>query len=146
MRVFELKRLVSVMLVAVFCGSVVPVFASSEDDGKGERPAKPAATPKIEAPAPLTERERWMLDRMEQLEKRVAELEAKGNPPAPTAAEVSTTQPPSPTSVIASAQPTGTSVASAPLAATTNAISKDVVAASVGPQATEKNKQGGAKP
>src|SRR5467141_1999453 len=107
MHIFKMKRLVSLMLVAVSFGSAVPVIAFA-DDGKGEPPAKPAATPKIEAPAPLTERERWMLDRMEQLEKRVAELEAKGNPPAPTAAEVSTTQPPSPTSVIASAQPSGT--------------------------------------
>lgn len=33
---------------------------------------------KIDAPALLTERERLLLDRMEQLEKRVPELEAKG--------------------------------------------------------------------
>src|SRR6266850_4417993 len=125
MRIFKLKRLVQLMLVGVSCGSAVSTFAFADDEGKGEPPAKPAATPKIEAPAPLTERERWMLDRMEQLEKRVAELEAKGNPPAPTAAEVSTTQPASPTSMIASPQPSGASVAAAPLAATTNAISKD---------------------
>jgi hypothetical protein len=38
--------------------------------------AKPAAKP--DAPAPgLTPREQWMLDRIEQLEKRVAELESK---------------------------------------------------------------------
>jgi len=46
-----------------------PLFAFADDEGKGEPPAKPAAAAKIEAPAPLTERERWMLDRMEQLEK-----------------------------------------------------------------------------
>jgi len=32
----------------------------------------------VDAPAPLTERERWLLDRVEQLEKRVADLESKG--------------------------------------------------------------------
>ena len=44
--------------------------------------AKTASKP--DAPAPgLTEREQWMLDRIEQLEKRVAELESKG-PSAPS--------------------------------------------------------------
>ena len=37
------------------------------------------ANAKPGAPAPLTERERWLLDRVEQLEKRVSELESKGN-------------------------------------------------------------------
>src|SRR4029077_9496962 len=40
--------------------------------------APKAAKAKIDAPAPgLTERERWLLDRVEQLERRVTELEAK---------------------------------------------------------------------
>jgi len=43
--------------------------------------AKPSAS-KIDVPTPLTERERWLLDRVEQLEKRVADLEAKGSSPA----------------------------------------------------------------
>jgi hypothetical protein len=47
---------------------------------------------KADSSAPLTERERWMLDRMEQLEKRVADLESKNNPPA-SAAETATIQP-----------------------------------------------------
>jgi len=60
--------------------------------------AKTASKP--DAPAPgLTEREQWMLDRIEQLEKRVAELESKGpsvptsvaaRPAAPSAAGEST--------------------------------------------------------
>src|SRR5438876_9577102 len=79
MHILKLKRLVSLVLVAASCGSAVPVVTFA-DDGKGEPPAKPAATAKIEAPALLMERERWMRDRMEQLEKRVAELEAKGQP------------------------------------------------------------------
>jgi len=99
MHIFKLKRLASLMLVAVFCGGAVPVVAFANDDGKGEPRVKPTAAAKIETPAPLTERERWMLDRMEQLEKRVAELEAKGNPPAAPAALASATQPSSSTAI-----------------------------------------------
>jgi len=71
------NRLVSILLIGVSCGSAVHVYAS-DDDGKGEHPAKPPVAAKSEAPTPLSERERRMLDRMEQLEKRVAELEGKG--------------------------------------------------------------------
>src|SRR2546429_8921647 len=93
MHILKLKRLVSLVLVAASCGSAVPVVTFA-DDGKGEPPAKPAATAKIEAPALLTERERWMLDRMEQLEKRVAELEANGQPAAPSSRRPPPSQPP----------------------------------------------------
>ena len=93
MQIFKLQRLVSFMLVAVSCGSAVPVVAFADDGGKGEPPAKPAAAEKIEVPALFTERERWLLDRVEQLEKRVAELEVKGNLPAAPAALASATQP-----------------------------------------------------
>src|ERR1700719_579317 len=93
MHIFKLKRLVSLMLVVVSCGSAVPLVAFADDNGKGERPVKRAAAAKIEAPAPLTERERWLLDRMEQLEKRVAELEAKGSVPAGQATETEASQP-----------------------------------------------------
>src|SRR3979411_491583 len=86
MHIFKLKRLASLMLVVVSCGSAVPLVVFA-DDGKGEPPAKPAAAAKIEAPAPLTERERWLLDRVEQLEKRVADLESKSNTPLNPAAE-----------------------------------------------------------
>jgi len=102
MHILKLKRLVSLVLVAASCGSAVPGVTFA-DDGKGEPPAKPAATAKIEAPALLTERERWMLDRMEQLEKRVAELEAKGQPAVPSSSEPAASQPPA--AVPATAQP-----------------------------------------
>ena len=71
---------------------------------KNTAPTK-GAPAKSDAPAPLTERERMLLDRVEQLEKRVAELEAKqpagAAQPAPkepsesraTAAGVSATTP-----------------------------------------------------
>jgi hypothetical protein len=105
------------MLLAASSGSTVPVVAFA-DDGKEEPPAKPAA-PKVEAPAPLTERERWLLDRVEQLEKRVAELEVKANVPAIPATLTSATQPvssaainPSSSATVALAAP-GTNVIAA---------------------------------
>src|SRR6266481_3126983 len=77
------------MLIAVSYGSAVPLVAFADGGSKEESAAKPAA--KIEAPAPLTERERWLLDRIEQLEKRMAEMEVRGSSSAPAA--ISTAQP-----------------------------------------------------
>jgi len=86
MGIFKWKRLGSLMLAGVFCGSAVGVSAFADDDGKNQPPAKPAAV-KIDAPAPLTERERQLLDRVEQLEKRMAELEGKAQPADPSSSE-----------------------------------------------------------
>jgi len=64
-----------------------PVFA--DDDANNGAPAATDAV-KLGAPKPgLTERERWLLDKVEQLEKRVAELESKNQPAAPSAAAAS---------------------------------------------------------
>ena len=70
------------------------VFADEKDDATPAKTeaAKPSGA-NVNTPAPLTERERWMLDRMEQLEKRVAELEAKGQPAAPTSTDAAAAQP-----------------------------------------------------
>jgi Putative beta-barrel porin-2, OmpL-like. bbp2 len=138
MRIFKLKRLVSLTLVAVSCGSTVP-FVAFADGGKGEPPAKPATAAKIEAPAPLTERERWLLDRMEQLEKRVAELETKSSLPAATTA-VATSTAPAAMGSAASATPSA-----AAAGANANVIPAEKVLASVNPQATEKGKSGAVK-
>ncbi len=145
MRIFELKRLMTLVLVGAACGSAVRTFAFADDTGKGEPPAKPRATAKIEAPAPLTERERWLLDRVEQLEKRVADLESKGNPTTSPAADASAAPPASAnaaTSAIAAATP---SVSAGATPANSDSLSNDRVAA-VGPQATENGKSGAAKP
>src|ERR1700720_4403011 len=108
MRIFGHKKIVSFLLVTVFCGSTILVFASTDDTGKSEPPAKRVAV-KVDAPAPLTERERWLLDRVEELEKRVAALESKGNTPTPPpATDASAAQPPSgngATSVVAASAP-----------------------------------------
>jgi hypothetical protein len=124
------------MLLAVFCGGAVPVVAFADDDDKGEPPAKSAAA-KIETPAPLTERERLMLERMEQLEKRVAELESKSNPAAAPAALASATQPGSSRAIDPSGSATVTAVAPG-----TNVIPAEKVLAAVNPQATERGKPG----
>jgi len=83
MGIFEWKKkLVSLLVVGAFCVIAAGARAFADDDGKGQPPAKPAPTTKIDAPAPLTERERQLLDRVEQLEKRMAELEDKAQPSA----------------------------------------------------------------
>jgi Putative beta-barrel porin-2, OmpL-like. bbp2 len=72
------------MALLVFGMAPGPVFADdqagSDSATKTEKTetVKPV-TSKADAPAPLTARERWLLDRVEQLEKRVAELESKSN-------------------------------------------------------------------
>jgi hypothetical protein len=60
------------------------------DDTKAGNDSKPSATKPAEnkPEAGLTDRERWLLDRVEQLEKRVADLESKDAKPAAQAAVV----------------------------------------------------------
>jgi hypothetical protein len=144
MHIFKLKRLVSLMLVVVSCGSAFPLVAFTDDNGKGAPPAKPAAAAKIEAPAPLTERERWMLDRMEQLEKRVAELEAKGNPTTLPPGDASAAQPASANATASAVGAASPSLVSGVTPARSNSLSNDRVAV-LGPQATEKGKSGAVK-
>src|ERR1700682_3160167 len=144
MRIVGQKRVLSFLLVTVFFGNAIPLFAFSDDTGKSERPAKRVAV-KVDAPAPLTERERWLLDRVEELEKRVADLESKGNNPTTSpATDAAAAQPPpgnGATSVVAAGTP------SIPPAATpTNSDSLPDRVAAVGPQATEEGKSGAAKP
>src|SRR5258708_39719326 len=109
MRIGVMKRVGSLVLVTVLCVGTIPAFASADDNDKSERPAKPVVA-KVDAPAPLTERERWLLDRVEELEKRVADLESKGKPSESPAADPSAAQPGAVnalTSVAAAASPTG---------------------------------------
>src|SRR6266853_1474061 len=141
MGIFKWKRLVSLILVGVFCGSAFGVPAFADDDGKGQSPAQPAAA-KIEAPAPLTERERQLLDRVEQLEKRMAELEGKAQPTAAISAST-------PTSSDSSSASTG-SAAATPGAAfpgsRTPEGTRAATAFGVQPQGMEKNATGTVKP
>src|SRR6202165_3801914 len=66
------------LLAAILCTTVIPFRSLADDRASSNLPAK-SALAKPDSPVPLTERERWMLDRMAQLEKRVADLESKGN-------------------------------------------------------------------
>jgi Putative beta-barrel porin-2, OmpL-like. bbp2 len=88
MRRFGQNKILSWLVAAGLLYSVaIPnrLFADdkgSKNDAAAPTSAKPA---KVDAPTPgLTERERMLLDRVEQLEKRVEELEAKGSAGAPS--------------------------------------------------------------
>ncbi len=135
--------------LGLFCAIEFPHPALADGNEKNES----KAPTKIEAPAPLTERERWLLDRMEQLEKRVAELEAVRNTPAPPSTEIDASQPvrassvPVPTPENVGSVGAGTArAASASVAAPgLDAIAKNPGIAVSRPQATEKGKSGAAK-
>ena len=85
---FRTKRELTATILAMFFSvSLFPNLLFADDEGKADTSAKDARLKTDAPPAPLTERERWLLDRVEQLEKRVAELESKsGN--SPTASSV----------------------------------------------------------
>jgi hypothetical protein len=143
---FKWKKLVSQMLVGALCGSAVGASAFADDDGKNQPPAKPATAAEIEAPAPLTARERQLLDRVEQLEKRMAELEGKAQPPSAVPATA-------PAGSDSSSVSTGTTDAVPPVAPSTASpelasagVAKVATAVGVQPQATEKNAPSTGKP
>jgi Putative beta-barrel porin-2, OmpL-like. bbp2 len=81
MRAFIQKKMsIFAIVAALLYTSTNPRLLLADDDKDKNTPPAKAATAKSDAPAPLTERERMLLDRVEQLEKRVADLEA--NKPA----------------------------------------------------------------
>ena len=89
------KKFVCLLCTALLCIGFAPgALLARDGSGDAEKKTetakatatKPAAS-KIDAPAPLTERESLLLDRLEQLEKRVAELEAKRSSPAAAPSE-----------------------------------------------------------
>jgi hypothetical protein len=156
MRAFIQKKIpISVILAALLFASTAPGLLLADDDkGKTTPPAK-AAPAKVDAPAPLTERERMLLDRVEQLEKRVEELETKATYTAtPTesstgasAAEVVAAHPKVSGAVDAPAT-TATVAETAAMTApgpSTNVIPADKAIPSLSAQATEKGKSGAAK-
>jgi hypothetical protein len=144
MRILGWKRVVALVLVAACYGSTIPAFASTDDSGKTEPPAKRVSA-KVDAPAPLTERERWLLDRVEELEKRVADLESKGNPTTVPGGDASAVKPSSGNSASPAIVAIPPSVAPWTNSANSGSPSADPAAA-VGTQATEKGKSGAAQP
>src|ERR1700694_1961419 len=97
-----------ILFAALLCASIVPGRLLADDKDASNPPSKSAPAKsdasRMEAPAPLTERERWLLDRVELLEKRVADIETKSNSPAAATAAAPFAQP-------ASLSPTSSSVA-----------------------------------
>src|SRR6266480_739093 len=142
MHVWGQKGVVSLVLVAGFYGSTIPAFASTDANGKSKPPAKREAA-KVDAPAPLTERERWLLDRVEELEKRVADIE-KGNATTSSATEPSAPQPSSAKATPSAVAAAAPSITAGARPANSDSLSNDRVAA-VGPQGTEKGTSGAAK-
>jgi hypothetical protein len=137
MRAFNRSQKMFCLILAVlFCVYIVPGRLLADDKDSGTPTAK-SASAKLDSPAPLSERERWMLDRMEQLEKRVAELESRSNAPAAPAAVAAAAQPVSapasepvsPTSVITAAAPSATVIPAQPAVATAAVQEKAAAAA-----------------
>jgi hypothetical protein len=141
MRVCAKKaRIILFVVMAFLVFTMVPGCLLADDKDNASVPAKTdaakPATNKPGAPVPLSERERWLLDRIEELEKRVAELEAKNHaaPPANAPAEASTAaaqpaaQPTTPTNAVAVAP----SVPTAPAASMAGANAAIVAEKSVG--------------
>jgi hypothetical protein len=109
----------AVLVIALLCASTSPGLLFADDDKEKNTPPAKAASAKPDAPAPLSERERMLLDRVEQLEKRVAELETKGTAAATvlagspgTNAVAASTAAPNAAGVSPVASPASTSVAS----------------------------------
>ncbi len=144
MRVMDWKmKFARLCLAMILCVSIAPgaVFA---DDGT---PSGTTSTVKLDAPKPgLTEREQWLLGRVEQLEKRVEELESKGGQPGEHAATVS--QPGTKDAANSAATPGAAASASAAVtpANTISSSNSRLSNPAIGPQAgqaTEKGKSGG---
>jgi hypothetical protein len=129
--------------MALLCVSIAPNRLLADDKDTNNPPAK-SARPKPDSPAPLTERERWMLDRIEQLEKRMAEMEARGNSSVPATAAASGAQP---ASSAASDPASASSSVAAPAAnagviptektVTASAVQEKAPAAAAAPQKAE---------
>jgi hypothetical protein len=79
MRTFGQKMFSWLVGAGLLYHVAVPSRLLADDKDDKSAPATPtsAKPAKPDAPAPLTDRERMLLDRVEQLEKRMAELEAK---------------------------------------------------------------------
>jgi len=152
MREFTNKRVsIFILLTVLLCTLAAPARLRANDEKDKHLPSAKTAPAKPDAPAPLTERERMLLDRVEQLEKRVAELETKGAPSsapsAASAAEVVASHPNFADNVTASVTTVTPAERGGPVTAggSTNVIPVDKAIASVGAQATEKGKLGAAK-
>src|SRR5215475_11228528 len=73
----ESKKFLRLLRFSALSTVLASTAVFADDDAKTGTPTSTNA-PQLDSPKPgLTERERWLLDKVEQLEKRVAELESK---------------------------------------------------------------------
>ena len=138
------RVLLGVSLTVALSSGVAPGLLMAGDEEKANPPSK--ATPvKLDAPAPgLTERERWLLDRVEQLEKRVADLESTRNPAAAAVAETSAVPSVAANTPALAGAAANPSTTHTPTSAASDSLSNERAAVG-GPQATEKGRSGAAK-
>jgi hypothetical protein len=87
----EKREFVWPVALALLCLVATPYRLLGDD--KGNSDGSPKKSTAVDAPVPVTERERILLDRLEELEKRVAELEVKGQPATPSSSDASASQP-----------------------------------------------------
>src|SRR5258707_4529766 len=138
------RQLLWIFLAVALSSSVAPGLLTADEVGKANPPAK-AVPITMDSPVPgLTEREPWLLDRVELLEKRVADLESKGNAPAAPAETASAPQPAS--SAAANSAGAGAEAEVSNGAASANVMPAEKAVALGAAQATEKGKSGRAKP
>jgi hypothetical protein len=110
------KKFRPLWLLAALCATFTarPVLAG--DDRKNEASAATGGVKLNDPKTDLTERERWLLGRVEQLEKRVAELEGKSQPA--TASPAAPPTPPASTPESGNASPEAGAASAFPSAAT----------------------------
>jgi hypothetical protein len=137
------ERLFWLLLATLVCTSIFPNLLLADDKETNNSPSKSASARSDSATDGLTEREHWLLNRVEQLEKRVAELETKSKSPGPPGV-TSLSQPDSfsPTVPAGAASGAGATSLSAPAEANANVIPAEKILASVNRQDTEKSKSG----
>jgi Putative beta-barrel porin-2, OmpL-like. bbp2 len=143
MRTFE-RRALAVPLMLVLGVGLYSGRVSADGEGKDGPPKAKAA--KIEAPSPLTERERLLLDRLEQLEQRVAELEAKGSGSIAPASQTAIERNDAGASSVASTTTANTVAAPESITVNKMGLAKDAGPAPVGPsQGTVKSQSNAAQ-
>jgi hypothetical protein len=118
-------------MIAFCVGLLAPTLLADGDKdlkSKGTTLPKAAASEPVSATGPWTERERILLDRVEQLEKRVAELEAKGATPATPATEDPIAPPSSASIALSGRQTDGTSLPASAVPPTVNRVGTNAIA------------------
>lgn len=151
MRVLLERKTLCLFWASLFSFLALPNALLARDDTGAEKKmeaataaaSKPTPT-RMDVPMPLTERERWLLDRVEQLEKRVAELEAKSNSPAAGSAASSAAQH-APAEPAVSPSPEN-NAGPAPAAAMASESSANPVSPSSSTTLSTKQEQAAAKP